>query len=111
MTTPRHLRPVVDPAPPESVVRRSRGPGRWVTGVFVGVGVLLLALLLWSRVQLAGRVAALESEIAGLEQTLGERERVIAAQTRRMSDVSDALDDVRARLDEVQAVVDAPLPE
>jgi uncharacterized coiled-coil protein SlyX len=110
VTTPRHLRPVEEQAPPETVVRQ-RGPGRPVVGLLAGALVVLLGLLLWSRFQLASRVAALESELTTLEQTLAVREGVIAAQTRRMGDVGDALEDVRARLDEVQAVLDAPLPE
>jgi hypothetical protein len=80
----------------------SKGAG-WIP-VALGVAVaLLLALLLWSRVQLGQQIAVLEDEVRSLRATVAARERVIAAHQQRLATV-------KLRIDEIGALLDEPLP-
>ena len=95
------LRAVADDeaAPAASASRRAG----WIP-VALGVAlVLLLALLLWSRIQLSQRIAALGDEVQTLRATVAARERVIAAHEQRLATV-------KLRVGELSALLDEPLP-
>lgn len=92
------------PAPeprPEPAPARPRD--RWIP---LGLGAALaltLALLVWSRLQLGGRIADLEAEVEMLRASVARRDAVIDAQTAR-------LDDVRSHVTELQELLAEPLP-
>jgi hypothetical protein len=84
------------PTPPTS---RTETP-RWIPIALAIALVITLALLVWSRSQLGGRISQLESEAESLRLELIARDRVISAHERRLDEVRAGLNGLRTLLDE-----------
>ena len=110
MASEPNLRPVPSPDDDEPTARTrpsARSRTRRPSGAEILLGIALviaLALLIWSRTQLGGRIDALEAETQALRTAVAERERVISAQRGRLGEVRD-------HVERLGALLDQPLPD
>jgi hypothetical protein len=86
--------------PSRSPPRRRAESPRWIPIALAIALVVTLALLVWSRSQLGGRISQLESEADALRLELIARDRVINAHERRLDEIRAGLDGLRMLLDE-----------
>ena len=114
MSEPK-LRPVrsVEGEPSQTPRPPARGRTRRPSGgeILLAIALLMaLALLVWSRNELGGRIHDLQAEAQTLRTVVVERERVIDAQRGRLDAQKGRLDEVRDHVDRLGALLDQPLP-
>ena len=106
-TEPR-LRPVS--ALPDPPVRAGGGGRPSRTVVVLGVALAIsIAVLLWTRVEMGGRIGALEDETAALEGRVAEAQATIAARDRTIAAQGERLGRVRESVAGVLELLDEPL--
>ena len=104
------LRPVsaLSEPPERRRGRRGAGSGRVLLVLGIALGVAILALL-WTRIQLGGRIGALETRAAELERTISEREATLAERERTIEAQSERLGEVRKSVEDVLTLLDEPV--